>query len=184
MGATQDPIDADETAAARGVATGTLAYAQPMSDRRTAPRQKQMFVTQMTPWAPGSASIPFEVILEDTSDTGAGVIAERPCRIGMRHLLMVPRGIGEKPVMREYKVVRCDLRADGRYGIGLGQIPGTTMTTGATDDAPQAQTPRTRCLTAQRRCVCCGQAARVGSREATALRWPRRPLPSGLRMVP
>ena len=141
MGATQESIDPNE-APAGGVATGTLAYAQPMSDRRTAPRQKQMFVTQMTPWAPGHPSIPFEVILEDTSDTGAGVIAERPCKIGMRHLLMVPRGIGEKPVMREYKVVRCDLRADGKYGIGLGQIPGATMTTGATDDAPQAQTPR------------------------------------------
>src|SRR5688500_16459466 len=106
MGATQESIDGNEPAAATRVATGTLSYAHPMSERRTAPRQKQMFVTQMTPWVPGHPSIPFEVILEDTSETGAGVIGERPAKIGLRHLLMVPRGIDEKPVMREYKVVR------------------------------------------------------------------------------
>jgi hypothetical protein len=146
MGATQDSMDAREmaaTAMTTSVATGTLSYAHPMSDRRTAPRQKQMFVTQMTPWAPGHPSIPFEVILEDTSDTGAGVIAERPCKIGLRHLLMVPRETGEKPVMREYKVVRCDLRTDGKYGIGLEQVAGMTLTNSATEDAPDVQTPRT-----------------------------------------
>jgi hypothetical protein len=143
MGATQESIDSQEAPVTARVATGTLSYAQPMTDRRTAPRQKQMFVTQMTPWAPGHPSIPFEVILEDTSETGAGVIGERPCRMGLRHLLMVPRGIGEKPVMREYEVVRCDLRADGKYSIGLEQIAGMTMTNEVTGDAADDETPRT-----------------------------------------
>jgi hypothetical protein len=109
--------------------TGTLRYTHGPAggERRTAPRQKQMFVTQMTPWAPGHASIPFEVILEDTSDNGAGVIGERPCALGMRHLLMVPRGEGERPVVLEYNVVRCDLRPDGKYSIGLALIAGLTM---------------------------------------------------------
>jgi hypothetical protein len=111
--------------------TGTLRYPHgpgpAAGERRTAPRQKQMFVTQMTPWAPGHASIPFEVILEDTSDNGAGVIGERPCALGMRHLLMVPRAAGERPVVLEYDVVRCDLRPDGKYNIGLALIAGFTM---------------------------------------------------------
>jgi len=119
MGNTQDFAESLET-------TGTLRYEHPLSDRRSAARQKQMFVTQMTPWAPGHPSIPFEVILEDTSETGAGVIGERPCKIGMRHLLMVPRAEGEKPFLCEYNIVRCDLRADGKYSIGLERIAGTT----------------------------------------------------------
>src|SRR5436190_1710575 len=78
-------------------ATGTLSYTHPLSDRRLAPRHKQMFVAQMTPWAPGHPSIPFEVIVEDISDSGAGVINERPAKMGMRHLLMAPTSPGEKP---------------------------------------------------------------------------------------
>ena len=117
MGSTQDFVESLES-------TGTLSYTHPLADRRAAVRQKQMFVTQITPWAPGHPSIPFEVILEDISDTGAGVIGERPAKIGMRHLLMVPRTEGEKPVIREYNVVRCDLRADGKYSIGLELIAG------------------------------------------------------------
>jgi hypothetical protein len=126
MGSTQDFAESLES-------TGTLRYEHPLSDRRSATRQKQMFVTQMTPWAPGHPSIPFEVILEDTSDTGAGVIGERPCKIGMRQLLMVPRGEGAKPFLCEYNVVRCDLRADGKYSIGLELIAG--MSNGQRDDA-------------------------------------------------
>jgi len=143
MGAKQDLGESRE-AAGGGGATGTLAYAQPMTDRRTSPRQKQMFVTQMTPWAPGHSSIPFEVIVEDTSDNGAGVIGERPCKIGLRHLLMVPRASGERPVMREYIVVRCDLRPDGKYMIGLEQIagmPGGEAMDPQAADAPAATRP-------------------------------------------
>ena len=133
MGSTQDFAESLET-------TGTLSYTHPLSDRRAATRHKQMFVTQMTPWAPGHPSIPFEVIVEDTSDTGAGVIGERPAKMGMRHLLMVPRGEGEKPLMREYNVVRCDLRPDGKYSIGLQLIVG--MTANVVADADPAMLPR------------------------------------------
>jgi len=114
--------------------TGTLSYTHSGSDRRLASRQRQMFVTQMTPWLAGHPSIPFEVILEDTSDTGAGVIGERPAKIGMRHLLMVPRAEGEKSVLREYNVVRCDLRADGKYSIGLELIRTSNETADAASD--------------------------------------------------
>jgi hypothetical protein len=132
MGTTQEFAESLE-------ATGTLSYAHPLSDRRAAARQKQMFVTQMTPWAPGHPSIPFEVILEDTSDTGAGVIGERPAKMGMRHLLMVPRAEGEKPIIREYNVVRCDLRPEGKYSIGLELVAGVTV---ETDPLPAAQEPQ------------------------------------------
>ena len=123
MGSTQEFAESLE-------ATGTLSYTHPPSDRRATTRHKQMFVTQMTPWAPGHPSIPFEVIVENTSDSGAGVIGERPAKMGMRHLLMVPRGEGEKPILREYNIVRCDLRADGKYSIGLQLIVGTAAVDG------------------------------------------------------
>src|SRR5688500_3632213 len=139
MGTTQDFAESRKTAVT-GAATGTLSYTHPPSDRRAAPRQKQMFVTQMTPWAPGHASIPFEVSLEDTSDVGAGVIGERPCAMGMRHLLMVPRGLGERPVVREYTVVRCDPRPDGKYSIGLALI--VDMTSGGEPSAGAAPHPK------------------------------------------
>ena len=81
----------------------------------------------MTPWAAGHPSIPFDVVLEDTSDTGAGVIADRPCKLGMRHLLMVPRGIRERSIVREYSVVRCEERPEGKYLIGLELIAGSNV---------------------------------------------------------
>ena len=138
-------IDAQDAATPLTGPTGTLAYAQPAAgDRRAAPRQKQMFVTQMTQWAAGQPSIPFDVILEDTSDTGAGVIGERPAKMGLRHLLMVPRASGEKPVIREYQVVRCDLRADGKYSIGLGLIVGEVDGGVGVDSPVQDELPAAR----------------------------------------
>jgi hypothetical protein len=137
MASTQESAQPLET-------TGTLSYTHPRSsDRRMSARQRQMFVTQMTPWAAGHPSIPFEVILEDTSDTGAGVIGERPAKIGMRHLLMVPRAEGEKSVLHEYNVVRCDLRADGKYSIGLELIV-TAATPDGTGDADDSATSMPR----------------------------------------
>lgn len=119
MGTTQEFAESLET-------TGTLAYTHPLTDRRRTARHKQMFVTQMTPWAPGSPSIPCEVILEDVSEAGAGVIHERPCMIGRRHLLTVPREAGERPIVREYSVIRCEARPDGKYSVGLELIDGIT----------------------------------------------------------
>ncbi|MEA2709800.1 MAG: hypothetical protein QOF78_2401 [Phycisphaerales bacterium] len=139
----QDPAESLE-------ATGTLSYTQPLSDRRVATRHKQMFVTQMTPWSPGSPSIPFEVILEDVSDTGAGVIHERPCKIGMRHLLTVPRDGAEKPMLREYNIVRCDLRPDGKYSIGLELITGMTMGDADTYDPDEVAPPPRKRVTSDR----------------------------------
>jgi hypothetical protein len=95
------------------------AYQHPLTDRRQATRQKRKFVTQMTPWAPGHASVPFEVVLEDISETGVGIIHGQPLEIGLRHLLTVPREGADKPIMREYTVARCDRRTDGTYAIGL-----------------------------------------------------------------
>jgi hypothetical protein len=135
MGSTQEFAESLE-------ATGTLSYTHPLADRRASTRQKQMFVSEMTPWAPGHPSIPFEVILEDTSDNGARVIGERPAKIGMRHLLMVPRTEGEKPIIREYNVARCDLRADGKYSIGLELIAGITVETEPMPEAMSEAMPR------------------------------------------
>ena len=121
MGSTQDFAESLE-------AVGMPPYAHPLSDRRAVVRQKLMCITQMTPWAPGHASVPFDVVLEDTSDTGAGVTADRPCALGMRHLLMVPRGLREPSVMREYNVVRCEALPSGKYLVGLELIAGSEVT--------------------------------------------------------
>jgi hypothetical protein len=124
------------------LATGTMSYTHPLTDRRRATRTKQKFVTQMTPWSPGVPSIPFEVIVDDISETGAGVIVERPCQLGMRHLLTVPRGDGSTPIVREYNVIRCDLRgSDGKYGVGLELA--LTMTTGIATSPPNERKPVT-----------------------------------------
>src|SRR3954469_17801307 len=83
------------------------AFPHPLTDRRRATRVKRKFVTQMTPWAPGYASVPFEVVIEDVSDAGVGIVHDRPLEIGVCHLLTVPRD-GAKPIVLEYLVVRCE----------------------------------------------------------------------------
>lgn len=82
-------------------------------------RIKKKFITQMTPWAAGHASTPVEVIIEDLSDTGAGIIHDQPLEIGLRHLLAVPRKGTTRPVVLEYVVVRCEPRGVEKFTIGL-----------------------------------------------------------------
>jgi hypothetical protein len=93
-------------------------------ERRRDVRMKRKFLTQMTPWAAGHASVPFDVLIEDISDVGIGLVHERELEIGLRHLLTVPRANG-LPVVAEYTVVRCDARRDGRYLIGLELTDGS-----------------------------------------------------------
>jgi hypothetical protein len=90
----------------------------PLTDRRRATRLRQKFVTQMTPWAAGHASVPFEVVIADISEVGVGIIHDKPIELGLRHLLTVPRD-GGKAMTQEYLVVRCEFRHDGSYSIGL-----------------------------------------------------------------
>ena len=90
-------------------------------ERRRTHRLKQKFVTQMTPWEPGHASVPFEVVIADMSDTGCGIIHDQPLEVGLRHLLTVPR-FKDKPITLEYMVIRCDRRTDGSYSIGLEKV--------------------------------------------------------------
>ena len=93
-------------------------------DRRRSARVKKKFISQMTPWAAGLASAPFEVIIEDVSDVGAGIIHDRALEIGIRHLLTVPREDG-KAITREYIITRCVPRGtEGRYTIGLALVGG------------------------------------------------------------
>jgi hypothetical protein len=90
-----------------------------LAERRRAERTKRKFVTQMTPWAPGIPSVPFDVVIEDISETGVGLVHDRALAFGLPHLLTVPRGDDGGSVMREYIVVRCESRTDGKYNIGL-----------------------------------------------------------------
>lgn len=90
-------------------------------DRRRNHRSNQKFVTQMTPWAAGHASVPFEVVIADMSDAGIGIIHDQPLDVGLRHLLTVPR-LKDKPITLEYIVIRCDRRTDGSYSIGLEKV--------------------------------------------------------------
>lgn len=92
------------------------------NDRRRAQRAKQKYVTQMTPWAAGHASVPVEVVILDISDAGVGIIHDKPLAIGLRHLMTVPREDGLKPIVQEYVVIRCDPRTDGTYTIGLDRV--------------------------------------------------------------
>jgi hypothetical protein len=91
------------------------------AERRRTNRLKQKFVTQMTPWEAGHASVPFEVVIADLSDTGCGIIHDEPLEVGLRHLLTVPR-YKDKPITLEYIVMRCDRRTDGGYSIGLEKV--------------------------------------------------------------
>jgi len=92
------------------------------AERRRSARVRKKFISQMTPWAPGLASVPFEVIIEDISDVGAGIIHDQALEIGIRHLLTVPRDDG-KPITREYIVARCIPRGtEGKYTIGLALV--------------------------------------------------------------
>ena len=81
-------------------------------------RGGQKFITQITPWAAGHASLPFEVILQEITESQVVLLHERPLEIGLRHVLNVPRE-GGKPTAREYIVERCTLRADANYEIIL-----------------------------------------------------------------
>jgi|SRR5688572_8709327 hypothetical protein len=94
------------------------AGAQPDAQRRPS-GHKRKFVSQMTPWSPGVASLPVEVVIEEISASGVSVVHDQPLAIGMRQLLSVPESDGKRSVTREYQVARCDLRTDGRYAIEL-----------------------------------------------------------------
>jgi len=94
-------------------------FTHPLTDRRCATRQHQKFVTQMTPWAAGHASVPFDVVINDMSEYGLGIIHDQPLKIGLRHLVNVPSPDGKKPVTMEFIVVRTERRSDGNYTIGL-----------------------------------------------------------------
>ena len=89
------------------------------AERRRAERTKRKFVTQMTPWTPGVPSVPFEVVIEDISGTGVGLVHDAPLSLGVPHLLTVPRGDEGGSIMREFVVIRCNIRTDGKYAIGL-----------------------------------------------------------------
>jgi hypothetical protein len=107
-----NPIDDQEQRDERAIAAVAL------EERRRAERIKRKFVTQMTPWAPGVPSVPFEVVIEDISKTGVGLVHDVPMTPGLRHLLTVPTDEGGS-IIREFVVVRCDARADGKYAVGL-----------------------------------------------------------------
>jgi hypothetical protein len=90
------------------------------SDRRRTSRTKRKFVTQMTPWSAGVASVPFEVVIENISEIGVGLVHDQPLQLGLRHLLTVPRDDdGDSSIVREYTIVRCEKRSDGAYAVGL-----------------------------------------------------------------
>jgi hypothetical protein len=107
-----NPIDDQEQRDERAIAAVAL------EERRRAERIKRKFVTQMTPWAPGVPSVPFDVVIEDISETGVGLVHDVPMTPGLPHLLTVPTDEGGS-IIREFVVVRCDTRADGKYAVGL-----------------------------------------------------------------
>src|SRR5688572_20032008 len=139
MGSTQEFAESLET-------EGSLVHTHPLTDRRRAARHPQKYVTQMTPWCAGHPSIPRDVVIDDLSETGAGVIADERCAVGMRHLLVVPREGGEKPIVREYNVIRCERRADGKYDVGLELIVGLT----AQDSEDDNEMPERKPVTSSR----------------------------------
>src|SRR5688500_1320471 len=90
-----------------------------LAERSRELRTKRKFVTQMTPWAPGLPSVPFDVIIENLSESGVGVIHDHELPLGVPHLLTVPRGDQGRSIMREYVVLHCKPRSDGKFLIEL-----------------------------------------------------------------
>lgn len=117
-------------------------HTHPLTDRRRNSRLKRKFVTQMTPWSPGVASVPFEVVIEDISESGVGLIHDQAIRLGLRHLLNVPREDGNSSIVREYIVVRCERRGDGSFGIGME----LSTARGSVDEKPRVTSSRLKML--------------------------------------
>ncbi len=93
--------------------------AEAAAERRRASRIKRKFITQATLWAPGHPSVPFDVIIEDISESGAGLLHDRAMDIGLPLLLTVPTDDDGHSKLRQYIVARCTLRHDSKYAIGL-----------------------------------------------------------------
>jgi len=86
---------------------------------RRAQRNRRKFIAQATPWSPGHPSVPFEVIIDNLSDTRVVLVHDRPIDPGMPLLLTVPVGEDGQTKMRQYTVAACSLRRDSKYTITL-----------------------------------------------------------------
>lgn len=87
-------------------------------ERRRAMRIKRKIATQMTPWQVGVSAVPFQVVIEDISETGVGIVHSEAIAAGAKFLLTVPRRY-HGPQVVECKVVRCEQRGHGLFSIGL-----------------------------------------------------------------
>jgi hypothetical protein len=88
------------------------------SERRRADRIRRKVATQMVPWSIGTSPVPFQVVIEDISETGIGVIHTEPIETGKRYLVTVPRAYVD-PIIIECTAVRCEQRGQRLYKIGL-----------------------------------------------------------------
>ncbi|HEX8525003.1 MAG TPA: PilZ domain-containing protein [Tepidisphaeraceae bacterium] len=88
------------------------------AERRRAMRIRRKIATQMTPWEVGVPTIPFQVIIDDISETGVGIVHSERIEVGKKFVLTVPRKYQEPQVV-ECKVVRCESAGHGLHKVGL-----------------------------------------------------------------
>ena len=93
------------------------AYVEP--ERRRSARIRHKVVAKIAPWRGKPRSTrPIEVIIEDFSTTGVGLVNSEPLKEDDRYLLEVPRP-SEKPIWVVLRVVRCLPMDSGMYAVGL-----------------------------------------------------------------
>jgi len=90
------------------------------ADRRRACRVKVKVPAKLAPWngKKPDAEPPLDVMIEDFSTTGVGVIYGAPLEENDRYLMEVPRH-NAKPAWVVLRVARCMPMDDGTFGVGL-----------------------------------------------------------------
>jgi hypothetical protein len=89
-----------------------------VDERRRASRIRRKVATQMVPWSLGQAPTPVQVVLEDISETGIGIVHFEPIEKGRKFLVTVPRPNARSTVV-ECITVRCEQFGQQLYKIGL-----------------------------------------------------------------
>ncbi len=94
------------------------AYVEP--ERRRACRVRHQVATTLAPWRGKKprGGTPLQVMIEDFSTTGVGLVHSEPLKENDQYLLEVARS-QRNPIWVVLRVVRCLPMDDGTYGVGL-----------------------------------------------------------------
>lgn len=88
------------------------------ADRRGSQRIRMQCPAKFAPWSSGRAGKAFDVIIDDFSTSGAGIIHTGRLKVGARYLLTIPRS-RQTPLDVILTVVRCEKTVDGLFTAEL-----------------------------------------------------------------